>query len=127
MPEIAPIHLAGDMLVPVSDDHVARLAEIEAIRGLTQQVSRLGGSVDHLTEKVSLMHTDIEVMKTREEQVQELRQIVYHNRDRVEKLELKEAEARGAGKFLTMVKDFSPWVMSLIFGVLIMLGIKVHL
>lgn len=111
----------GDIFIPESDTKVAHLAEVTALRQLTDTVNRMGRfmqnvgeKMDATTEKVSDMHTQIALLTQQNEQVKELKTVVTELVQRIAKIELLHAEQHGAAKFITAMKDFGPWLVSIL-------------
>ena len=64
----------GDFLVPPgSDETVAKLGEVAALRQITNQLDRTASAIDKLSDKVSDMHTDVALMKQQSERIAELK------------------------------------------------------
>lgn len=112
------------MLVPSSDDHIARLAEIEAMRAVATQVGRLVEKVDQLAERMGDVREDIAVLKARDQGVQEFKDIAIRNRSRIEQLELANARDDGRRSALTWLLQNWPALGALIIAVLAILGVR---
>lgn len=110
-----------EFMVPASDEKIAHLAEVTALRQVTDTLGRmavfmqqLGEDQKGMTAKMGEMHTDIALMKQQNQSIKELQEAQRVLSKRIEVIELLHAEQAGASKFLAKVKDYSPWLVSIL-------------
>lgn len=110
-----------EFMVSASDEKIAHLAEVTALRQVTDTLGRmavfiqqLGEDQKSMTAKMGEMHTDIALMKQQNQQIKELQEGQRLLGKRIEVIELLHAEQAGASKFLAKVKDYSPWLVSIL-------------
>ena len=91
-------------------------ALVEAMRAQTKASERLIEKMEKVDGAVSEMKRDIAVMQVHNEQAAQDAATVAALAARVTALELRASEQNGAAKFATMLKDFGPWLVSLLIG-----------
>lgn len=104
---------AAEFMMPVSADTMALAAIIESQRVQTKTLERQIDKIDKLSSNVAQVREDIAVMKVKDEQVTNLTTIAADLSTRVGAMELRNAQQDGAGKLMTIVKDFAPWVLGI--------------
>lgn len=83
-----------------------RSAELLAMAEMTKALLALTAEVGEYRKIMTRMEIDIAIMKERQTNYAELR-------ERLEKVERRDAEQIGAYKGLHFLKDFGPWLVSL--------------
>jgi hypothetical protein len=111
----------GMIMTPQSDDTIARLGEIAALRQVTSTLDRMGNFIQGLSEKQDIftsklaeMHTDITVMKMQDEKIEALKVEVADHAARLKVIELQHATEAGGRKALTTLKDWTPFLLGLL-------------
>lgn len=94
-PPMKPVGEAEDMLIPASDEQVARLASIQAVRQLSDNVGRMARGVDTLISDVGQMKIDVALLKTHTETLRDLKVALEDHRGRLDALERLNAREEG--------------------------------
>jgi len=84
----------------------SRSPELAAMAEMTKALIALTTEVGQFRHEFTTMQIDIAIMKERQTNYAELR-------ERIEKMERRDAEQDGAYKGLHFLKDFGPWLAAL--------------
>lgn len=87
-------------------DEGGRSAELAAMAEMTKALVALTTEIGGFRQEFTLMQIDIAIMKERQNNYAELK-------ERLEKVERRDAEQDGAYKGLHFLKDFGPWLAAL--------------
>jgi len=105
---------ASDIMSPISDETVARLGEVAALRGIMDQLDRMGKFMQTMNETVGQMRTDIAVMKLQDERIRKVEHEQGEQAKEITALKLAQASDEGARKGLTSVREWAPFVLTLL-------------
>lgn len=111
---------ASDIIAPMPDDHIARLAQIDAARALTRSVEQMERTIKGLASEVATLNTQVAVMKQQGEKVAELKETVINHGSRIQTLELINAERKGAGGGLKSAREWMPTIVALIIAIVLL-------
>lgn len=112
MAEPRPFGAASDILTPVDDSTMAMAAMIESLRVQTKTTERVLDKVDNLSSAVAKVREEIALMHARDEKITELTGELKELQGKVSSIELLHAQQDGAAKFLTIMKEFGPWLLA---------------
>lgn len=105
----------------VTGSELALATMIEALRSQTSAIERYGIKVDGLSNVVAKVREDIAVMQIRDEQIVALHSSVEAIKNEMQALKLRNAQQDGGFKAANVLKEWSPWLVSLAFGAYIYL------
>lgn len=118
---------AGDeFIMPVTKDEATSLAEIHAMRGLTDAVSALGRQVERMGAKVDDVRERVIKLEAREyeRQIEALNERLSAAFKRIDDLEGTRDQQRGAKGLFDWARQSVPWLLALTMAALAGLGIK---
>jgi hypothetical protein len=107
-------------MAPMPDDHIARLAQIEATRHLTQTIERMERTVNGLAGEVSNLNTKVAVMQQQDEKVAELKESVARHDAQIQALQLVNAERKGAGGGLKLAREWVPLLLFFVVAIVLL-------
>lgn len=118
---------AGDeIMTPVTKPEAQAMAEIHAIRGmtdavssLTRQVERIGGKVDDVRERVIKLEA-----REYERQIEGLNDRLTATLKRIDDLESTRDQQRGAKSLVDWVRQTTPWLLAGIAAFVAGIGLK---
>lgn len=118
---------AGDeIMTPVTKPEAVAMAEIHAIRGmtdavssLTRQVERIGGKVDDVRERVIKLEA-----REYERQIEGLNERLTATLKRIDDLESTRDQQRGAKSLVDWVRQTTPWLLAGIAAFVAGIGLK---
>ena len=106
-----------ELLMPVSDDKAAKLIEIEALRQIADNLKRLN---DRSDEHIKLLHgMDARLIRIESNRVDSR---VEELEKKVDDLQSERDMRRGAMGLAQWLKDFGPWLLAVLLGILALVG-----
>lgn len=93
-------------------DSATLFALMEMIRVQTGAMERNNEKMERLSSAVAQVREDIAVLKSDAQRDAELNAEVATLKSEVAALKLRNAQQDGGLKFITVVKDFSPWIVA---------------
>lgn len=107
--------------VTTSDEALARLGEVAALRAIQQSMERMGQFLMTLNDRVTEMHTDVAVMKTQDERIRKIEHEQGEQAKRLNAIELTHAQDAGARKGLNTVREWAPFLLTILIAVFVLL------
>ena len=92
------------MPMPVPGDEFGQQIFLTLLNKLIDEQHQTNQSLRSVQETLSGILTDMAIMKSTDLE------------RRIDKLEAKEQQRNGAAAFASMIKDWAPWVIALLFG-----------
>jgi outer membrane murein-binding lipoprotein Lpp len=99
-------------------DAASMMALMEMIRAQTVSVERNNEKVDRLSSSVAQVREDIAVLKSESHRDATLAAKVTTLENEVTALKMRNAQQDGGFRLATVVKDFSPWIVTAIMAAL---------
>lgn len=91
---------------------------MEMLRAQTVTMERTSEKVDRLNSSVAQVREDIAVLKAEGHRDASLATEVAELKNKIAALELRNAQQDGGMKLATFFKDFSPWLVAILAGVI---------
>ncbi len=107
----------GEFLTPRSDETVARLGEVAALRGIMDQLDRMGKFMQMMNATVGDMRTDIAVMKLQDERIRKVEHEQGEQAKEIASLKLSRASDEGARKGVTSLREWAPTFVVLLLAI----------
>lgn len=118
---------AGDeIMTPVTKPEAVSMAEIHAMRGLTDAVSALGRQVERMNAKVDDVRERVIKLEAREyeRQIEGLNDRLTATLKRIDDLESTRDQQRGAKSLVDWVRQTTPWLLAGIAAFVAGIGLK---
>ena len=118
--------MADEILTPVTKPEAVSMAEIHAMRGLTDAVSNLTRQVERMNAKVDDVRERVIKLEAREyeRQIKTLWDRLNTALKRIDDLEGTRDQQKGAKALIDWVRMTAPWLLALVMAVLAGLGFK---
>ena len=118
--------MADEILTPVTKPEAVSMAEIHAMRGLTDAVSNLTRQVERMNAKVDDVRERVIKLEAREyeRQIETLWDRLNTALKRIDDLEGTRDQQKGAKALIDWVRMTAPWLLALVMAVLAGLGFK---
>lgn len=104
----------GRILTPKSDETIMREAELLALRQMSDSIASFTQEMAANREMMVGIREDMAVIKERQRAYADVRDDIVEIRKRVDEIETRNAKQDGAMSFATLLKDFGPWIVSLL-------------
>lgn len=118
---------AGDeIMTPVSKPEAQAMAEIHAMRGLTDAVSSLGRQIERMNTKVDDVRERVIKLEAREyeRQIEGLSERLTAALTRIDNLEGTRDQQRGARALVDWLRQTAPWLLAGVAAFAAGLGLK---
>ncbi len=103
----------ASFMTPSTPEQVAREAEVMLLRQMTRTFETFTAEMVAHRGDMGQLKTDIAVIKERQMQNAEMRETMDEMRREIDLLKARNSQQDGAYTFLTMLKDFGPWLFAL--------------
>ena len=117
---------ADQIMTPVTKPEALSMAEIHAMRGLTDAVSSLTRQVERLNGKVDDVRERVIKLEAREyeRQIEGLEARLTAALKRIDGLESTRDQQRGAKALVDWIRQTAPWLVAIVAAVAAGIGIK---
>lgn len=102
----------GEIFTPIKEGDLLHHAEIMTLRQISNTLQAISQELVASRFDMTAMKVDVAVIKERQTQNVELKEKVTLLETKIEKLEERNTKQDGAFSFVTMLKEFGPWVLS---------------
>lgn len=101
-------------MTPSTSEQVAREAEIVLLRSMSGTMETIAAELTAHRADLGTMKTDIAVIKVRQEQSAKMEDLCKDLRADIDALKARNQQQDGAMTFAGLLRDFGPWVVSLL-------------
>lgn len=118
--------MSDEIMVPVTKPEAVSMAEIHALRGLTDAVGTLTRQVERMNSKVDDVRERVIKLEAREyeRQIEGLSDRLALALKRIDDLEGTRDQQKGAKALVDWVRQTTPWLLALIMAALAAVGFK---
>ncbi len=111
MGDVAPSN-EGQIFTPIKEGDLLHHAEIMTLRQIGNTLQSMTAELQASRSDMTDLKIDVAVIKERQTQSMELKEKLTVLEAKIEKLEARNTKQDGAFSFMTMLKDFGPWIMA---------------
>ena len=113
-------------MTPVTKPEAVSMAEIHAMRQLTDAVSALGRQVERMNSKVDYVCERVIKLEAREyeRQIEGLNDRLSDALKRIDGLEGTRDQQKGAKALVDWIRQTSPWLLAMVMAILAGVGLK---
>ena len=118
--------MTDEIMTPVTRPEAVSMAEIHAMRGLTDAVSRLAGQVERMGTKLDDVRERVVALEASryEQQIELVHDRLGQALKRIDALEAQQDRQAGALSVGTWISKYAPWLMAIIVSGLAAVGWK---
>ncbi|MBU2233202.1 MAG: hypothetical protein KKG69_18200 [Alphaproteobacteria bacterium] len=118
--------MSDEIMTPVTKPEAVSMAEIHAMRQLTDAVSALGRQVERMNSKVDDVRERVIKLEAREyeRQIEGLNDRLSDALKRIDGLEGTRDQQKGAKALVDWIRQTSPWLLAMVMAILAGVGLK---
>jgi predicted RNase H-like nuclease (RuvC/YqgF family) len=121
--------LSDEIMTPVTKPEAVSMAEIHALRGLTDAVGTLTRQIERMNTKVDDVRERVIKLEAREyeRQIEGLNDRLSEALRRIDGLEGTRDQQRGARALVDWIRQTAPWLLAMAMAILAGVGLKTGL